>query len=58
MNCLPIRKILIPNRGEMAVRIGRTAHEIRISPVAVYTDADSSSPHLRDGDESVAFGAS
>jgi acyl-CoA carboxylase subunit alpha len=58
MNCLPIRKILIANRGEIAVRIARTAHEMGISPVTVYTDADSSSPHLRAGDESVAIGAS
>jgi len=58
MNCLPIRKILIANRGEIAVRIARTAHEMGISPVTVYTDADFSSPHLRAGDESVAIGAS
>ena len=58
MNCLPIRKILIANRGEIAVRIARTAHEMGISPVTVYTDADFSSPHLRAGDESVAISAS
>jgi len=40
------------------VRIARTAHEIGISPVAVYTDADSRSPHLRAADESVAIGVS
>jgi len=40
------------------VRIARTAHEMGISPVAVYTDVDSSCPHLRAGDESVAIGAS
>jgi acyl-CoA carboxylase subunit alpha len=53
---LPIRKILIANRGEIAVRIARTAHEMGISPVAVYTDVDSKSPHLRVADESVAIG--
>ena len=58
MNCLPIRKILIANRGEIVVRIARTAHEMGISPVGVYTDADQSSPHLRAVDESVAIGAS
>ena len=58
MNCLPIRKILIANRGEIAVRIARTAHDMGIIPVAVYTDADSNSPHLRAGDEAVAIGAS
>ena len=40
------------------MRIARTAHEIGISPVAVYTDADSRSPHLRAADESVAIGGS
>jgi acetyl/propionyl-CoA carboxylase alpha subunit len=58
MNCLSIRKILIANRGEIAVRIARTAREMGISPVAVYTDADRGAPHLRAGDESVAIGAS
>jgi acetyl/propionyl-CoA carboxylase alpha subunit len=58
MNCLPIRKILIANRGEIAVRIARTAREMGISPVAVYSDADSTALHLRATDESVAIGAS
>ncbi len=40
------------------MRIARTAHEMGISPVAVYTDADCNSPHVRAGDESVAIGAS
>ena len=55
---MPIRKILIANRGEIAVRIARTAHEMGISPVAVYTDADCKSPYLRAAAESVAIGAS
>jgi acetyl/propionyl-CoA carboxylase alpha subunit len=58
MNCLPIRKILIANRGEIAVRIARTAREMGISPVAVYSDADGTALHLRAADESVAIGAS
>jgi propionyl-CoA carboxylase alpha chain len=40
------------------MRIARTAHEMGISPVAVYTDADCNSPHLCAGDESAAIGAS
>ena len=40
------------------MRIARTAREMGISPVGVYTDADSNSPHLRAADESVAIGAS
>jgi propionyl-CoA carboxylase alpha chain len=55
---LLIRKILIANRGEIAVRIARTAREMGISSAAVYSDADYNSPHLRAADESVAIGAS
>ena len=40
------------------MRIARTAHQMGISPVAVYTDADCNSPRLCAGDESVAIGAS
>ena len=58
MNCLPIRKILIANRGEIVVRIARTAREMGIDTVAVYTDADCTSPHLRAADESVLIGPS
>ena len=55
---MSIRKILIANRGEIAVRIARTARKMGIATAAVYTDADSNSPHLRAGSEAVAIGPS
>jgi len=55
---LPIRKLLIANRGEIAVRIARTCREMGISPVVVYTEADRDAPHARAGDEAFAIGAS
>ena len=48
-----IRKILIANRGEIACRIIKSAHEMGISCVAVYTNADSESPFVRQADEAV-----
>lgn len=53
-----IRKLLIANRGEIALRIARTCREMGISPVAIYSDQDLAAPHARAGDEAVAIGAS
>ncbi len=53
-----IRKLLIANRGEIAVRIARTCREMGISPAVVYTEADRNAPHTRAGDEVIAIGAS
>ena len=53
---MPIRKILIANRGEIAVRIARTAHQMGIGTVAVYTGTDTRSPHLRASAEAVPIG--
>ena len=53
-----IRKILIANRGEIALRIVRTAREMGIRAASIYTDADRDAPHTRAGDEAIAIGSS
>lgn len=45
-----ITRVLIANRGEVAVRIIRTLRKMRIEAVAIYADADSRSAHVRDAD--------
>ncbi|ORW62643.1 biotin carboxylase N-terminal domain-containing protein [Mycolicibacterium peregrinum] len=49
----PISKLLIANRGEIASRIIRTAREMDIATVAVYSDADRSAPYVDQADEAV-----
>src|SRR5690606_9686472 len=51
-----ITKILIANRGEIAIRIMRTCREMGISTVAVFSDADRTSQHVRYGDEAWHIG--
>ncbi|TRX60860.1 acetyl-CoA carboxylase biotin carboxylase subunit [Fulvivirga sp. M361] len=52
-----IKKILIANRGEIALRVMRTAREMGIQTVAVFSEADRQASHVRYADEAVCIGA-
>src|ERR1700682_894699 len=50
------KKILIANRGELSVRVSPACHEMGIAAVAVYSDVDRASLHVRKADEAYSIG--
>ena len=52
----PFRRVLVANRGEIALRIIRACHEMGMEAVAVYSDADAAAAHVRAADHAVRLG--
>jgi acetyl/propionyl-CoA carboxylase alpha subunit len=52
----PFRRVLVANRGEIALRIIRACHELEMEAVAVFSDADAAAGHVRAADEAVRIG--
>src|SRR5947199_403366 len=53
-----MKRLLIANRGEIAVRIIRACREAGVSPIAVYSEADRNAPHVALADAAVCIGPS
>lgn len=56
LNIKPISKLLVANRGEIALRIMRSAREMGIKTVAVFSEADRNALHVRYADEAICIG--
>ena len=54
---MTLRRVLIANRGEIAIRVARACREVGIETVAVFSDADAGAPHTRAADRAVRIGA-
>jgi acetyl-CoA carboxylase biotin carboxylase subunit len=52
----PLRRVLIANRGEIALRVIRACRELGVQSVAVYSDADAAAPHVAAADHAVRIG--
>ena len=52
----PFRRVLVANRGEIAIRIIRACHEMGMEAIAVYSDADAEAAHVRIADRAVRLG--
>ena len=53
---MTFRRVLIANRGEIAIRIARACREADLESIAVYSDADEDAPHVRAADRAVRIG--
>ena len=53
-----IKRLLIANRGEIALRIQKTCKKMNIQSVSVYSDVDLDAPHVRNSDKAIHIGES